>query len=106
MVVSPEARACGWTLAKGWLHNEAWDRWVLDTWMSEWGEGVQRQEEALVQWNRNLQAWASDISPELKGPAGALEAATAKAWKQWMAKLRKSFERLEGPSVGFCPARL
>ncbi|HBS20546.1 MAG TPA: hypothetical protein DEA66_06840, partial [Flavobacteriales bacterium] len=28
-------------------------------------------------------------SPELKGPAGALEAATAKAWKQWMAKLRK-----------------
>ena len=89
VVVSPEAHACGWTLSEGWLHNEAWDRWVLDKWMSEWGEGAQRQEEALVEWNRNLQAWASDISPELKGPAGALEAATAKVWKQWMAKLRK-----------------
>ena len=50
------------------------------------------QEQALAQWNRDVQAWASDMSPELKGPAGALEASTAKAWKQWMAKVRKSLK--------------
>ena len=39
VVVSAGAVACGWTLKDGWLHDEVWDRWVLDKWMSEWGEG-------------------------------------------------------------------
>lgn len=92
VVVSAEAVACGWTLKDGWLHDEVWDRWVLDKWMSGFAKEIQMQEQALAQWNQDVQAWASDISPELKGPAGALEASTAKAWKQWMAKVRKSLK--------------
>lgn len=92
VVVSEEARGCGWTLALGWLHDEQWDRWVLDRWLAEWGQEAEAHHRALHDWNKRVQTWATEVSPELKGAVGALEASTQKAWKQWMGKLRKSLK--------------
>lgn len=92
VVVSPAARECGWTLSEGWLHNEAWDRWVLDKWMAPLEGDLTRHEAMLIQWHRDVQTWANDIAPELQGPSGAMEAAMAKAWRQWNAKVRKAIK--------------
>ena len=92
VVLSEECHAVGWSLDQGWMTNEEWDRWVLDRWVDALGDEVRQHQSNLEAWNVNLQRWAAGMSPELKGPAGALEAATAKAWKQWMSKLRKSLK--------------
>ena len=92
VVVSQEAQRTGWTLSKGWLPNEVWDRWVLDQWVAQLGDDLVHHKCALDKWNQDIQAWSREVSPGLQGPAGALEAATAKAWGQWMVKLRKSLK--------------
>lgn len=92
VVVSAEVRGCGWTLSEGWLHDEEWDRWVLDGWMAEWGQEAEAHQRDLQDWNKRVQSWAAEVSPELRGAVGALEASTHKAWKQWMGKMRKSLK--------------
>ena len=97
-VHSAETRAVGWELNDGWMHEEAWDRWVLDGWLEEHQTALQSQRSALDTWHQKHQAWAVQLSQEMKGPAKALESATSKAWEQWLAKLRRSLKGLRSKS--------
>lgn len=93
VVISEEAARLGWSLETGWLHDEAWDRWVLDRWVDALGEAVPQHESRLSDWHDALEQWSKeDMGGTLDGPSGALRAATTKAWNQWKAKLRKSLK--------------
>ena len=77
----------------GWLHDEAWDRWVLDRWVEALGEAVPQHESRLLDWHDAVEQWSKEgMGGTLDGPSGALRAATTKAWNQWKAKLRKSLK--------------
>ena len=92
VVKSPEVHAVGWRLEDGWMHDEVWDRWILDTWMEEHGTALQSLEANMQTWLNQAVDLSSDVVPSASGATGALESGVQKAWAQWLKKVRRSLK--------------
>ena len=92
VVLSPSALEIGWNLDCGWMHEQDWDRWVLDRWLDELGPAFKQHETELRQWQERQMAWVIQEAPALQGPTASFTAATDKAWGQWMTKVRRSLK--------------
>lgn len=92
VVMSTEVVAVGWSLAEGWMHDEAWDRWVLDRWLGEHEPELKRMHSELAHWMSRVEAWSSVSVPGASGAAGAFDASVQKAWAQWLKKVRRALK--------------
>ncbi|MGB1577916.1 MAG: bacillithiol biosynthesis protein BshC [Flavobacteriales bacterium] len=92
VVTTSESRAVGWDLECGWMHDEEWDKWVLDRWM----EPFQTQLAELIRmrdsWTAQVQLVGREVSPTLDGASGALSAAAGKSLDQWLKKMRRALK--------------
>ena len=92
LVISERVTEMGWDLSQGWMHEEDWDRWVLDGWMAGHAQALQGWEVELGSTMAKAGEWATNLSPELKGASGAMSQSLDKAWQQWKKKVRKSLK--------------
>lgn len=92
LVISEKVTEVGWDLSLGWMHQEDWDRWVLDGWMATHAKVLHGWEAELASTIDMAGDWATDLSPELQGASGALSQSMNKAWQQWKKKVRKSLK--------------
>lgn len=92
LVISERVTEMGWDLSQGWMHEEDWDRWVLDGWMAGHAQALQGWEAELGSTMAKAGEWATNLSPELKGASGAMSQSLDKAWQQWKKKARKSLK--------------
>ena len=96
VVVPPRAEALGWDTSHGWLHREAWERWVLDRWMRDHEANLDAVRAHFAKAVLEARAMGDAISPQLTGPTGALEAGLDKAWSQWQKKARRALKESRG----------
>jgi uncharacterized protein YllA (UPF0747 family) len=92
VVTTPETRVAGWDLDCGWMHDEEWDRWVLDQWIQPFQARLDELIKARDVWNAQVQFVGREVSPTLEGASGALAAAVSKSTGQWMKKLRRALK--------------
>lgn len=92
VVTTPESRAVGWDLECGWMHDEEWDRWVLDRWVEPFQTQVAELMEMRDTWAARVQRVGREVSPTLEGASGALAAAAGKSLEQWFKKMRRALK--------------
>lgn len=96
LVVPSRAEALGWSASCGWLHREGWERWVLDRWMQDHEANLEAVRGHMAKALAEARALGDEISPQLAGPTGALEAGWEKAWGQWQKKARRALKESRG----------
>ncbi|MDA0903120.1 MAG: bacillithiol biosynthesis BshC [Bacteroidetes bacterium] len=88
LVVPALAREFGWKGELGFLHKEAWERWVLDVWEKPHQRHLEALGRGLERAVAEIAAWGVNESDQMAGASGALGASLDKAWIQWRKKFR------------------
>jgi bacillithiol synthase len=92
VVTTPETHAMGWDLGCGWMRDEEWDRWILDRWAEPFAAVVGELTQMRTSWSAGVGKLGSEVSSTLQGATGALDAATQKAFDQWLKKMRRAMK--------------
>ena len=92
VVLSSDTVAVGWGLDDGWMHDEEWDRWVLDRWLREHERAWNEMSSELARWTAGVEAWSSEVVPSASGAMGAFDASVQKAWSQFLKKVRRALK--------------
>lgn len=92
VVMSPDTVSAGWGLDDGWMHDEEWDRWVLDRWLGEHEREWNEMSSDLARWTAGVEAWSSAVVPAASGAMGAFDASVQKAWAQFLKKVRRALK--------------
>ena len=88
LVVPAMARSLGWTRDVGFLHKEAWEKWVLDVWEKAHESQIEDLGRGLEMALAEIAAWGVSQSDQMAGATGALGSSMDKAWMQWRKKFR------------------
>lgn len=89
VVLNSDTMAAGWDLADGWMHDEDWDRWILNRWMAIHQDELEALSSEMDLWLRKVDAWASSSLTGASALSGAFESGVQKEWAQWLKKIRR-----------------